>query len=223
MDFVSSHTSVPIPAIRDAWSDATGTYYILMQRVHGRVLEDVLPSLTDSQRNMLARELGKYLQEIRSLPSPHSGAVCSLLGGAFRDDRLDVEDIGPFADIREYHDWRISMVRELGVSAAHQPTIDRVDNIRTRLRDDFRIVFTHSDLHPENVLVDISNDGEAHVAAIIDWEMAGWRPEYWEYVKCLNCMGQNAGWVKFVQEVLQPYEEEKTLDDELQRMAGEPY
>lgn len=34
----------------------------------------------------------------------------------------------------------------------------------------------HCDLAPRNIIV---NDGI--IAGIIDWEMAGWLPEYWEY------------------------------------------
>ena len=38
--------------------------------------------------------------------------------------------------------------------------------------------YSHADLSPENVIV---KDGR--IAAIIDWEFAGWWPEYWEYTK----------------------------------------
>ncbi|KAJ3740055.1 kinase-like domain-containing protein [Lentinula detonsa] len=43
---------------------------------------------------------------------------------------------------------------------------------------DYRITFTHSDLNPHNILVK-----DDHLAAIIDWEFAGWYPEYWEYTQ----------------------------------------
>ncbi|KAK2794369.1 hypothetical protein FQN52_008728 [Onygenales sp. PD_12] len=43
---------------------------------------------------------------------------------------------------------------------------------------DYRSRFTHADLCPRNILV---RDGK--VCAIIDWEFAGWYPEYWEYTK----------------------------------------
>ncbi|EZF54424.1 hypothetical protein H103_02867 [Trichophyton rubrum CBS 288.86] len=38
--------------------------------------------------------------------------------------------------------------------------------------------FTHADLSPSNIMV---KDGK--ITAIIDWEFAGWFPEYWEYTK----------------------------------------
>jgi aminoglycoside phosphotransferase (APT) family kinase protein len=39
-------------------------------------------------------------------------------------------------------------------------------------------VFTHGDLAPRNIIV---KDGK--IAALLDWEVSGWYPEYWEYVK----------------------------------------
>jgi aminoglycoside phosphotransferase len=43
------------------------------------------------------------------------------------------------------------------------------------------IVFTHGDFRPNNIMV---KDGR--VTAIIDWEMAGWYPDYWEFAKAVH-------------------------------------
>ncbi|EZF43583.1 hypothetical protein H113_02868 [Trichophyton rubrum MR1459] len=43
---------------------------------------------------------------------------------------------------------------------------------------EFHKFFTHADLSPSNIMV---KDGK--ITAIIDWEFAGWFPEYWEYTK----------------------------------------
>ncbi|CAI7623408.1 unnamed protein product [Penicillium glandicola] len=47
-------------------------------------------------------------------------------------------------------------------------------------------MFTHGDLYRENVLVrkvfnSVTNEEEYEVAALVDWETAGWYPSYWEY------------------------------------------
>ncbi|KAK2598793.1 hypothetical protein N8I77_012180 [Diaporthe amygdali] len=44
--------------------------------------------------------------------------------------------------------------------------------------EQYSIKFTHADLRPDKILI---KDG--HITAIIDWEFAGWYPEYWEYTK----------------------------------------
>ena len=42
------------------------------------------------------------------------------------------------------------------------------------------IVFTHGDFLPRNIIVK-----DRKVVGILDWEMAGWYPEYWEYCKIM--------------------------------------
>ena len=42
----------------------------------------------------------------------------------------------------------------------------------------FVSMFTHGDLTLWNVMV-----RKGKIAAIIDWECSGWRPDYWEYTK----------------------------------------
>lgn len=39
-----------------------------------------------------------------------------------------------------------------------------------------KINFTHNDLKPSNIVI---RDG--HISGIIDWGLAGWYPDYWEY------------------------------------------
>jgi len=47
-----------------------------------------------------------------------------------------------------------------------------------------KIVLTHGDLAARNILV-----RDARVVAIVDWEMAGFYPEYWGYIKTLYWPG----------------------------------
>lgn len=64
------------------------------------------------------------------------------------------------------------------------------------------VLLTHNDLHPRNVTV---RDGK--VAAILDWELAGFYPEYWEYVKAWYRAGIDEPWVqdRAADKVLKPY------------------
>lgn len=43
---------------------------------------------------------------------------------------------------------------------------------------DRTIVMTHNDLDPRNILIQGS-----WVVALLDWELSGYYPEYWEYCK----------------------------------------
>lgn len=43
-------------------------------------------------------------------------------------------------------------------------------------------VFTHADAAPRNIVVNEKNT----VTGILDWENAGWYPNYWEYAQILR-------------------------------------
>lgn len=49
-----------------------------------------------------------------------------------------------------------------------------------------RVVFTHGDFALHNILVH-----EGHVSGFIDWECAGWYPEYWEFTSPLRWPGRD--------------------------------
>lgn len=55
------------------------------------------------------------------------------------------------------------------------------------------IVFTHGDLHLHNVIV---KDG--HVSGIIDWECAGWMPDYWEFAVILRAFKKTSEWYRLI-------------------------
>lgn len=66
-----------------------------------------------------------------------------------------------------------------------------------RLRTSHRIVFTHGDLAPRNIIV---RDGK--IVGLLDWEDAEWYPEYWEYVKFFQHVGADVrDWWRFADDI----------------------
>lgn len=51
-------------------------------------------------------------------------------------------------------------------------------NLPSMLPTSNQSVFTHGDIAPRNIMVDES----LQITGIIDWEAAGWYPDYWEYI-----------------------------------------
>ena len=51
------------------------------------------------------------------------------------------------------------------------------------------VVFTHGDLLLHNIIVE-----DGHISGIIDWECAGWMPEYWEFGVILRCLSPSTEW-----------------------------
>ena len=54
-------------------------------------------------------------------------------------------------------------------------TVELSKALEHRSRTYYKICLTHGDLTPHNILV----DENVRPVALIDWETAGWMPEYW--------------------------------------------
>ncbi len=65
----------------------------------------------------------------------------------------------------------------------------------------------------ENILVD-QRSGD--VTGIIDWEMAGFWPEWWEYRKALFGGRYQQWWVNVVKDIMPQYEKELAVDMDLE-------
>ncbi|KAK5175653.1 uncharacterized protein LTR77_000792 [Saxophila tyrrhenica] len=77
-------------------------------------------------------------------------------------------------------------------------------SISRSLRTDHRVVFTHGDLNPRNIIVE-----NGTIKALLDWEFAGWYPEYWEYVKFFERGTSCKDWKSFADTVFaDPYYDE---------------
>jgi thiamine kinase-like enzyme len=60
------------------------------------------------------------------------------------------------------------------------------------MSDTGEIVFTHSDIHQANIIV--SPSGPPKILAVVDWEQAGWYPDYWEYCRACYIAGPWEEW-----------------------------
>jgi hypothetical protein len=78
------------------------------------------------------------------------------------------------------------------------------------------VIFSHADFSPVHVLLD-PVDGA--LQGVLDWEMAGWYPAYWEYRKA-NRKGMGMSWIKIISEVTGEYSEEEQRDQTLADCQG---
>lgn len=107
-------------------------------------------------------ELKDYVRQLRALPPPYPEAVCAINGAL----------AGPFRTHEEFHRF---LRLDSDLDSWNEKDCEEVYLAHLR---SYASKFTHGDLAPRNVLV---RDGK--IAAIIDWDSAGWRPEYWEVTK----------------------------------------
>ncbi|KND87027.1 hypothetical protein TOPH_08325 [Tolypocladium ophioglossoides CBS 100239] len=83
----------------------------------------------------------------------------------------------------------------------------------SNLPDTYDIRFTHADLSWENILVDVRT---GKVNAILDWEMAGFWPEWWEYRKAVFGCRSQPWWTELLKKVIIGYVRETNIDMDLE-------
>ena len=83
-------------------------------------------------------------------------------------------------------------------------------------RQHYATKFTHGDFAPRNIMV--KRDGT--ITAIIDWDSAGWFPEYWEYTKAMFTPHAPDDWVESIGEMTGRYDEQLAGERQLYIVCG---
>lgn len=210
MRFIAENTSIPVPQVFDAWTLKGGGASILMEWIEGAdTLERRWPSMSKEQKIRVAHQLRVYVDELRTLAQPQKiqGRIGPLDGAPCWDERLKSQPCGPFPSERDFNQFRLNL---LDGFRWEENALKSIRAIEENLREDHRILFTHGDLGVRNVLV--NRRGE--VVAIIDWEMSGWMPEYWEYIKAVHGRWEDEEWLSYAGIIAPPYDTEMAVDDQ---------
>lgn len=183
--------------------------WVFMERARGDTLQSKWDYLSDDQKSSVRNQLDSLVSDFRSIPPPPSEEPNAVYGCGIprrcvdtRVERHKAED--PVGNEDEFNEFLISNTGRAGTPYMKM--------VKPLLGTNHRLVFSHGDLHPRNIMVTVtphpSTAGEdakntpeegnemedkavppaasVTVTAILDWEMCGWYPEYWEYVKALN-------------------------------------
>lgn len=188
---------IPVPDVY-GFGKRSGETYIEMEYIEGNTLEDVWESLSHETRIDMARQLGRLVKIMRALPPPPN-----FIGGFALDELRDFRhnDVFVRPACRNEEEFNAYLTEEPQIPASVKRAFLR--GIGTA----HKIVFSHCDLAPRNIMV-----RDNRIVALIDWEAAGWYPEYWEYVKFLHVGGRDREWRTFVDEVFpEPYDTEILL------------
>lgn len=173
-----------------------------MDYIPGDTLSEIWTSLSEDQKRDFARQLRAILEVMRTIKPPEEH-IGSCGGGQVRDSRDYFPYTAPACrDEQEFNNYLLSgLVR-------HTPSALRTTFSR-RLRTDHRTVFTHADLAPRNIIV---RDGK--IVGLVDWEDAGWYPEYWEYVKFFHRVGSGGlwDWLQYADDIFSETYEDELVD-----------
>ncbi len=161
--------------------------------------------LSDAERAEISNQLRDYLNQLRAIKG-------SYIGGFGRtpavDERLSSEEGGPFECEAEWNDFLLE-----GLIRSCPPILRSM--IHSQLRTDHEIVLTHGDMHPSNIIV---RDGR--IVALIDWENAGFYPEYLELIKPLRGPNWQVGYYHALLDIFpRRYDAEYLVDQFISRLS----
>ncbi|PFH55019.1 hypothetical protein XA68_11038 [Ophiocordyceps unilateralis] len=220
---VESYPDIPAPRLYAMYREE-GKLYIIMEFIAGLRLSDVWQRLSEEEKSTVVSQLRLAFETLRSIPSP--GYFGGVSGGPlphryFFSLDSDPQVTGPFSAeedlcralvLRSAKNWE-SWGRRGWMTdffARHLPTTLRGHDS----------VLTHSDFQRKNILIkeysSMANPGSVpqkhlHLAAILDWESAGWYPSYWGYALCFAYFDWSDDWPEKVERILEPYVNESAL------------
>ncbi|KYK56273.1 phosphotransferase family protein [Drechmeria coniospora] len=226
---MEAYPSIPAPLLHAMYRD-DGTLYIVMQYIPGRQLSDVWPNLTEDEKSSIVSQLRAASESLRSIPS--RGFYGGVFGGPlphryfFSSDK-DPRITGPFsADEDLCHALVLRSAKNWEAWGRRGWMTEFFARHLAAALGGHDGLFAHSDFQRKNILVreefsapcnGSSPPKSFRVAAILDWESAGWYPSYWEYALCFAYFDWSDDWPEKVESILDPYVKESAL----LRMVGQ--
>lgn len=162
------------------------TTFLFSSFVRGTNLEKAWPQLDDRQKRNLSGQIDTLFGELRAaLPFPENQPLGGVGGEGCRDLRRTLRSSSEsIMDAKQFEDWVFNGSKT--VSPIYRDFLcDLLGEAGS-----VRCVFTHGDIRPANIMVNME-DGMWRVMAIIDWGSSGFYPEWWESVKMTNKLTTN--------------------------------
>ncbi|RPA90885.1 hypothetical protein L873DRAFT_1624718, partial [Choiromyces venosus 120613-1] len=150
--------------------------HMVMEKIEGEPLSKVYAQLNPIRKGRLVLQLTNYLGELRRITSL---SLHSFAGGPLYDEYGILfgqrrSSGGPFFDDQSLWLALTSQLQQNPSDTIQQALIE----LRSIMPQTLPAVLTHTDLHKGNILV-----RNGHIVAIIDWEGAGFFPNWMEYVR----------------------------------------
>jgi hypothetical protein len=177
LDEVAAHKlagqlGIRVPAIRRVIPSMPGAagFWLIMDRVHGKSLENEWVNLGWWQTLKLGWELRHFVRVMRGEVSMKAGMLVSgFARSIFYEDIYGPKRHASPETFSGYMSWWLIDLP----AQVRKPFPDLVPIISDRRPH----VFTHQDITPRNMVIDDKN----HLW-LIDWGMAGYFPVYMEYI-----------------------------------------
>ncbi|KAF8910403.1 kinase-like domain-containing protein [Gymnopilus junonius] len=166
--------------------------YYIMEETRGVSLDKVVDNLSMEEKHSIASQLREILNQMSTLKTSKLGSVS---GGPYRTLFAVPEWLHPtqpFSSTFEFRDFYHNLLRKCTMP------FDHVDKIMAALPTDSEIRFTHGDLLPKNIMVEVDGPN-SKITGIIDWANSGFYPAFWEYARMYDPNWMSQGWFDILQ------------------------
>ncbi|CAG7965469.1 unnamed protein product [Penicillium nalgiovense] len=209
MKFVAANSKVPVPKVHANFIDPeTQKRYVVMDFVPGTDLQKLLPSLTPTEKTTISQRIRQAVNELRTIPSP--GYFGNLNCTPYTDGVLSTPDnnpviSGPFKDQKQMNQGILERLGQM--QSPHYIRLLK-EMVNCTLKN-HRIVFTHGDLQPKNIIVErrgVCDNGDADFkVTLIDWNLSGWYPEFWDFCNSTLYCQMKPDWLELIPDIFDQY------------------
>lgn len=192
---------------------------ILITRVPGKDLGDIYEQLNEGERESIFTELQVMLGIMRKWPNPWGeDRICSIVGTSIRSVRVPNHAIKPCESESKFDDQLISAASDHSF-ASRELFGETLACAKKMNSMHHNIVFTHGDLKHHNIMV-----YNGRISAFIDWESAGWYPDYWEFTTAMRFCPKDFWWYDFIRRLGgSNYMEEMECERALTALTADSY
>ncbi|KAJ5720680.1 uncharacterized protein N7483_008614 [Penicillium malachiteum] len=172
LELVEKHTTIPASRLVDV-GQYDGKTYMIMTVLPGEQLESVYHLMSYEECDRLAEDLGDCVAQLRRIPNNTPYRFANTAGGPIYDHLLpDEEPVGPYNNESDFNNHLLGYIDCTPEEAFQSNGENR------SMCQDHQSYFTHGDLHSTNIIMQ-----NGRLSGIVDWECAGYMPDYWECIK----------------------------------------
>ncbi|KAJ5570941.1 hypothetical protein N7535_004601 [Penicillium sp. DV-2018c] len=177
---------------------------LFMSHIGSVPLGEVWHTLDSFQKVSVSDQLNTMLADLRTLPFTAGSPLGGVAGEGCRDLRRHVrKSETPITSIEEFETFLYSSPHPGG-----KVFVEFLRQLSPPVTDHSgpRIVFTHGDIRPDNIMVELADNNKYTVSGILDWEYSGFYPDYYESVRCTNCITpyEEDDWFLYLPECVSP-------------------
>jgi aminoglycoside phosphotransferase (APT) family kinase protein len=202
LQYLESHKPA-IPAPRPlGYVRMSGITLIFQTYEPSTTLATVWSQLDSRQKASIRDQLDAIMVDLRSIPYTVGSTLGGVAGEGCKDIRRHMRQSGkPIRTLSEFEEFLFSSPHPGG-----QVFVDLLRQLYPHQSEEMKIVFTHGDLRPDNIAVDMDDCNQWVVTGLLDWEYSGFYPEYCEAFKCTNCIApyEEDDWYLFLPDCISP-------------------